>query len=57
MVGAVILSRIHLVEYVFLIEDVNPEVFNMIKGMNESRTLAKHSCAIVEINLMVGNVT
>ena len=57
MVGSVILSRIHLVEYVFLIEDVNPEVFNMIKGMNESRTLAKHSRAIVEINLMVGNVT
>ena len=39
-------------------EDVNLKLFNVIKGINKSKTLAKHiSHAIVNLNLMVGNVT
>ena len=45
--GVVILLRIHRVNYVLRIkQDVNLNVFNMITGINESRTLLKHiSCS------------
>ena len=40
-----ILLKIHLVEYVCPIEDVTLKVFNMTKGINESKPLLKHiSC-------------
>ena len=38
-------------------EDVNLKLFNMIKGINRSKTLAKHiSHASVNVNLIIGNV-
>ena len=36
-------------------EDVNLKVFNMIKGINESKTPAKH--VSVDVSLIVENVT
>ena len=40
-------------------EDVNLKVFNMIKGINESKTylLRNLSHVSVDVNLMVENVT
>ena len=38
-------------------EDLNLHVFNMITGINESRTLTKHKSRKCELSLMVENVT
>ena len=38
-------------------EDLNLHVFNIITGINESRTLKKHISCNVNVNLMVDNVT
>ena len=37
-------------------EDLNLSVFNMITGINESKTLTKHISCTVNVNLMVDNV-
>ena len=39
------------------IEDMNLKVFNIIKGINESKTPIKHISCSVDVNLMIGNVT
>ena len=50
-----LLLKIHLVEYVSQIEDKNLEVFNMITGINESKTLIKYISYYCRSNLMVEN--
>ena len=57
MLEVVILRIIYLIKYVFQVkQDLNLTVFNVITGINESKTLAKHISCECKCRFDVKNV-
>ena len=56
MLEVVILSMTYPIKYVFQIKQKNLSMFNMITGINESKTLRRHISCEVNVNLVKENV-